>query len=77
MARIAFTASGEAKSKPCRVFANGFGRHITQAAVPQVSRLCAQRGLDRADISRWQGDPDLAEMLEWLLGRGVFEPGAG
>jgi 50S ribosomal protein L16 3-hydroxylase len=77
MARIAFTTSGEAKSTPCRVFANGFSRQITRDVVPQVSRLCAQRGLDRQDISRWQGDLDLAEILKWLLGRGVFEPGAG
>jgi hypothetical protein len=77
MARIAFTLAGEDKSKPCRVFANGFSRKLTQAVVPQVSRLCAQRGLDRKDISRWQGDPDLVEILDWLLGCGVFEPGAG
>jgi ribosomal protein L16 Arg81 hydroxylase len=77
MARIAFTDAGEDTTSTAFVFANGFSRRYPRAAAPRIARLCAQRGLDRTDIACWQSDRDLEEILDWLLGCGVFEGETG
>lgn len=73
MARIAHTAdSGE-----FRLFVNGFDRKCPLSASAAVMNLCAQRGLRKTEIARWQRDPHLGEILDWLLRHGTFDTGTG
>jgi len=75
MARIAYTVSGSGTGGATRVFANGFHCEIDPASAVPVAELCHQRMLQRGDFDHWHKDARLRELLEWLLGRGVFDLG--
>jgi 50S ribosomal protein L16 3-hydroxylase len=73
MARVAHSeVSGD-----FQLFVNGFSRKCPSATGVQIANLCARRGLNQAEITQWQGDRQLSDILEWLLRIGAFDADAG
>jgi 50S ribosomal protein L16 3-hydroxylase len=75
MARVAYTAGGSRTGGVTHVFANGFHREIDPALAGPVAELCRQRRLQYMDFEHWQTETRLHDLLAWLLGCGVFDPG--
>jgi 50S ribosomal protein L16 3-hydroxylase len=74
MARVAFT-QGSVGGSATRVFANGLQCETGPALAGPVAELCLRRELPFEVIDHWRSDPELRELLEWLLGCGVFDLG--
>jgi 50S ribosomal protein L16 3-hydroxylase len=77
MARLAFTQPVAGSGGEALVFANGFHRNCDVALLEAAAMLCRERRLDGASMAQWQQEPGHRDLLEWLLKRGVFDPGEG
>lgn len=75
MARVAYTDSGSGAGNAARVFANGFQRVIDPALAAPMADLCRARKLHKGEFDHWQKVDRRRELLEWLLGCGVFDHG--
>ncbi len=75
MARVAYVHGESGNGVATRVFANGVQREIDPALAVLVAELCRRRALQSGDLDYWLNDARSRQLLEWLLGCGVFDLG--